>query len=129
MNWRAIRAVIRKDLLQAASNRIIWVSFIGVPVMLLVIMPVGMVLMPQLVPEQIDLRELETMLRSVPPGLKARLGAFLADQMWVMLAANYMFMPFFLLVPMMISCCAASLRMPQSRSISIAISCAPPKAP
>ena len=47
-NWRAIRAMIRKDLQQVRQNRMIWLPMILVPALLNVILPLVMVLLPSL---------------------------------------------------------------------------------
>lgn len=101
-NWRAIRAIIRKDLKQVTQNQMVWLPMILVPLILQVIMPLGMVLMPRFVSaDQLGLDEMQAFYQIIPAALQQTLAGLSLPQQWIMLAANYMFAPFFLIVPLM----------------------------
>jgi ABC-type multidrug transport system permease subunit len=103
-NWRAIRAVIRKDLVQVAQNRSVVLPMILVPAILQVLMPLGMILLPQLIPSaEADFSDLEPMLAALPPALQAQIQGLTFDQIWIVFASNYLFAPLFLVVPLMVS--------------------------
>jgi len=101
-NWRAMRAIMRKDLRQVTQNKMVWLPMIIVPAILLVIFPTVAVLLPSLAPidDLEDLRQLEGIL---PASLAGPLQGLTVAQKWVMLSANYMFAPMFLIIPLMVS--------------------------
>ena len=101
-NWRAMRAIMRKDLKQVTQNKMVWLPMVLVPAMLLIIFPTVAVLLPSLAPldELEDLKRLEEIL---PPSLARPLQGLTVTQKWVMLTANYMFAPMFLIIPLMVA--------------------------
>jgi ABC-type transport system involved in multi-copper enzyme maturation permease subunit len=104
MNWRAIRAMMRKDLQQVRQNKMIWLPMILVPAILNVFMPLMMVLLPSFFePESFGNSDLDGMLRTVPGDVRAILGALTSEEQWIYLSANVMFAPMFLIVPIMVS--------------------------
>jgi len=67
-------------------------------------MPVLMVLLPRFVgPEELGLEDLQGLFRSMPSPLARALEGLPLEQTWIMLSANYMFAPMFLIVPLMVS--------------------------
>ncbi len=102
-NWRGIRAVITKDLKQILINKMVWLPFIILPVVLMVLLPLMLVLLPTLAADQMDSSDMAGLFSSMPAELRIRLGNLDTAQSWVFLAANYMFMPMFLIVPLMVS--------------------------
>jgi len=105
-NWRAIRAMIRKDLQQVRQNRMIWLPMILVPALLNVILPLVMVLLPSLATsssQSVNSSDLEGLLKILPAEVQRLLAGFTARELWVYVSANYMFAPMFLIVPMMVS--------------------------
>jgi len=104
MNWRAIRAVIRKDLKSVTSNRLVWLPMIIVPVLLDIVLPVAMILLPQWVgPSAFDTKELEPLLRAIPGNLDPSLPTLEPSAQWAVISANYIFAPMFLIVPLMVT--------------------------
>ena len=103
-NWRAMRAVIRKDLKQITQNRTVLLPMILVPAILQVLMPLVLVLLPQFVPSsEMNTGDMDTMLKVLPANLQAQLQGMSVDEMWVILASNYVFAPMFLIVPLMVA--------------------------
>jgi len=103
-NWRAIRAILRKDLRQVLQNRAVVLPMVLVPTLLLVVIPVAMVILPRFVPaDELDVGDLEALYRAMPPGLTAQFEGLSLAQTFATLSANYMFAPMFLIVPLMIS--------------------------
>jgi len=108
-NWRAVRAIIRKDLVQVLRNKAIVLPMILVPLILLVLMPLVFVLLPQLVPaEELNVDDLQGLLQVLPPTIRAEFEGMTAEQVWVTLSTNYTFAPMFLVVPLMVSVIVAS---------------------
>ena len=54
MNWRAIRALMRKDLLAVRRSRIVMLPLIILPLLLIVVFPAGLGLAAQLLPEALE---------------------------------------------------------------------------
>ena len=105
-HWRAIRAMIRKDLQQVRQNRMVWLPMILVPALLNVLMPLVLVLLPSLATsstQSVSTSDLEGLLQILPAEVKRMLAGFTAQELWIYVSANYMFAPMFLIVPMMVS--------------------------
>ena len=103
-NWRGMRAVIAKDLAQVKQNTMVWLPMIILPVILQVLMPLGMILAPQLAGEAaVDMGEIEPLLKMLPASLVAGMEEFSPEALWVVLSSSYLFAPFFLIVPIMVS--------------------------
>lgn len=101
-NWRAVRAIMRKDLKQVAQNRMVWLPIVIVPAMLLVVLPLVLVLLPSLAGTD-EFDDLAAFLDQMPPQLKARFTGLSGQQVWIELSTNYLFAPLFLIVPLMVS--------------------------
>ncbi|MHB9034828.1 MAG: ABC transporter permease subunit, partial [Anaerolineae bacterium] len=102
-NWRGIRAVVYKDLRQILSNRMVLLPFIVLPIILMVLLPLFLVLLPAIAAGEINQGDLDSILKTMPAALKQPLEGLSIAQVWVFLSANYMFMPMFLIVPLMAS--------------------------
>lgn len=102
-NWRGIRAVIFKDLKQLLTNKMVWLPFIIIPIIFMVLIPLLLVLLPAFAPGEMNSSDLEGLMTSMPIELKQRLGTMNLTQSWVFLSANYIFMPMFLIVPLMVA--------------------------
>jgi len=102
-NWRGIRAVIFKDLRQLLANNMVWLPFIIIPVIFMVLMPLLLVLLPAFAPDEMNSGDLNGLMTSMPAELRQQLGTMTLTQTWVFLSANYIFMPMFLIVPLMIA--------------------------
>jgi ABC-2 type transport system permease protein len=102
-NWRGIRAIISKDLKQVFQNTMVWVPFIIVPLVFMVLLPLGLVVLPTVAVGQLKIDDLAGLFRAMPADLTARLANLSLAQSWVVLSANYMFMPMFLITPLMVS--------------------------
>lgn len=101
-NWRAMRAIMRKDLRQVTQNKMVWLPMVILPALFLIIFPALIVLLPSFAPldELDDLQQLENIL---PPALAGSLQGLTVSQKFVMLSANYMFAPMFLIIPLMVA--------------------------
>ncbi len=103
-NWRAMRAIMRKDLAQVFQNKMVWVPMVIVPLLLQVIMPLFLIVLPSIFGvEQFDPAELAPLMAKMPAFIKSPFENLTGLQQWIMLSANYMFAPLFLIVPLMVS--------------------------
>jgi ABC-2 type transport system permease protein len=104
MNWRAIGAIIRKDLTVVLRSKAVLLPLILVPVLLQVIIPAGMGASINFIPEgSNDLEDLGQMIRVMPQGLQDELMDLNEKQLFLTLMLVYMFAPFFLIVPLMVA--------------------------
>lgn len=103
MNWRAIRAIARKDLRVVTKSGTVMGPLIGVPVLMLVIIPLIFALLINTVdlndPSMGDFAEL---LEVIPPDLLADFEPIASEQMRLFLYVMvYFFAPLFLILPLM----------------------------
>ncbi len=106
MNWRAIWAIIRKDLRLVRQNKNVLASLMLMPALFFVIMPGIMVYLASSAPESMGAMDSDFGLffANMPAGLRAELANYngLAEQ-FTLLIAGYLFAPLFLMVPIMVS--------------------------
>jgi ABC-2 type transport system permease protein len=104
MNWRAIRAIVRKDLKVVFQNKGVMIPLIVVPGLLMVLLPAATALIPLFEKDlSSSLREFETFLASMPAGLRGELAGLDEGQTLVVLLLVYFFAPMYLILPMMVA--------------------------
>lgn len=99
MNWRAVRAVVRRDLLLAARSRAVAIPAIVVPLVLLVLLPALGALAPSVV-DQATAGDLDAILELLPASTVAGLPSDPGLQAAVLLV-THMLAPMVLLVPVL----------------------------
>lgn len=105
MNWRAIRALARRDLLVVRRSRALMVPLVLVPVVLLVLVPLGLALGP-IVAARYDpagAAELAQMLRTMSAGAHISLADAEPAEIWLRLLNAQLLPPLFLLVPFLVA--------------------------
>jgi ABC-2 type transport system permease protein len=100
MNWRAIKAVIRKDLVVVLRSKAVLLPLILVPVIVLVVMPAVFGLIATAPLSADDMAELEAML---PPEMEGAFSGMGGPQLWVTFALTYMMAPMYLIIPLMVA--------------------------
>jgi len=104
MNWRAIGAIIRKDLTVVLRSKAVLLPLVLLPILLQVVIPAGLGASVSFIPPgSSDIEEIGQLLRAMPPTLQVELGALSEKQLFLTLMLVYMFAPFFLIVPLMVS--------------------------
>ncbi len=106
MNWRSIWAIAQKDLKEVRQNKAAWGPGVIVPLIFAIIMPIVMIVVPQVIPVEDVERELgdiDVMLRSMPPALSAIFEGKSLEQMFVLYMTGFMLAPLFLIMPLMFS--------------------------
>jgi ABC-2 type transport system permease protein len=109
MNWRAIRAIMRKDLRVALKSRAVVLPMIIVPLILIGLLPAAVTLIPQILQNaeiQLptnDFDDLLAVLGQMPTALQAELADYTPEQAVVVLALTYLFAPLYLILPLMVS--------------------------
>ncbi|MGI6368191.1 MAG: ABC transporter permease subunit [Anaerolineae bacterium] len=103
-NWRGMWAIVAKDLKQVRQNTMVWTPMVILPILLQVILPLVMILLPRMVSDMgSELSDLEPLLAAIPAELLPGIREASPEVVWVMLTSAYLFAPFFLLIPMMVT--------------------------
>jgi ABC-2 type transport system permease protein len=104
MNWRAIRAIVRKDLKVVLQNKGVLIPLIVVPVVIMLVLPAVTALVPLF---EDDLgsafAEFEPFLEGMPTGLQAELAGYNEAQTLVVLLLVYFLAPLYLIMPLMVA--------------------------
>jgi ABC-2 type transport system permease protein len=109
MNWRAIGAIIRKDLRAAFKSKAVLLPMIIVPLILVCLMPAAVTLVPQIIQSRgvqlsaDDRGELGELLAQMPPALRAELARYTPAQAVTVLVLTYLFAPLYLIIPLMVA--------------------------
>ena len=103
-NWRAIRAIMRKDLRLVFKNRMVWLPMILVPAILFIVLPMVMLILPSLVgPTAVETDDIAPLLERMPAHLRSQIAGLSELQQFSVLSSSYLFAPLFLIVPLMVS--------------------------
>lgn len=107
MNGQVLRTIAIKDLKEVKQNRAAWIPALVVPLIFLVVIPLVIILVPGL----LDFTMVPLLSKSGPvwmmreniPALAAELAGLNEQQTWVVLMTGYLFAPFILILPLMLS--------------------------
>ncbi|RIK40054.1 MAG: hypothetical protein DCC55_16275 [Chloroflexi bacterium] len=109
MNWRAIRAIITKDLQVALRSKAVVLPMVIVPLIVVLVLPAVIALAPAALetagtrlPTD-DLDDLAELVARAPAGLQQELAEYDLTQAAIVLALTYLFAPFYLIIPLMVS--------------------------
>ncbi|MCB0241465.1 MAG: ABC transporter permease [Anaerolineae bacterium] len=102
MNWRAIQALMRKDLKVVVQNKGVIVPIILLPLILFIVIPALVLFIPSATASA-NSTDLAQLLAMVAPGLRDQLVGLTPDQAGVVFFLVYMMAPLFLIVPLMVS--------------------------
>ena len=104
MNSRAVWAIARKDIRAIAANMQVWLPTLMIPAILGVIMPAAILIVLTVAPETqgSNMQSLYDLLDRLPTRLQTTLAALpQLNQKFAYLLINYLFAPFFLIIPLM----------------------------
>ena len=104
MNWRAVRAVVRKDLKVVLQNKGVSIPMIVVPLVILLALPALAAFAPALqsVPGT-PFAGLDNFVENMPAGLRAELDGLDEAQTMVILILVYLLAPMYLILPLMVA--------------------------
>ncbi|MBC6936500.1 MAG: hypothetical protein DWB42_11745 [Chloroflexi bacterium] len=107
MNWRTIRAITRKDLMEVRHNGMAWKPMLIVPLIFVVLLPLAVIVGPSLLnfPPDALTRDpdIQMFLDNMPPAMKAQVEGLDDHQMAVVLILGFMFAPMMLIIPVMVA--------------------------
>ncbi len=107
MNPDILKAIATKDLLEVRQNKAAWMPMVIVPLIFVLLLPLGLILAPQLMNIPLDEfladPDLEIFLENMPPTLMKTVEGLNAVQSAIVVGLGYMFAPMFLIFPLMFS--------------------------
>jgi ABC-2 type transport system permease protein len=104
MNWRAVGAIMRKDLRVVVQNKGVVLPIVLLPVILFVALPLLVLALPAAVNSGgASSNDMQELLAMVAPGLRAQLEGLDPDAAGAVFFLVYMLAPLFLIVPIMVS--------------------------
>jgi ABC-2 type transport system permease protein len=107
MKPEILKAIATKDLLEVRQNKAAWMPMVIVPLIFVLLIPLGLILVPQLFDIPLDEfladPDLETFLANMPPALTKTMEGLDAVQSAIVMGLGYMFAPMFLIFPLMFS--------------------------
>lgn len=106
MNVRTLWTIALKDLKEVRQNRAAWIPALVVPLIFVVVLPLGVTLAPHFLQSTSPLTAPSGpvgMMRERIPVLAAELAGLDELQTWVVLMTGYFFAPFILIFPLMFS--------------------------
>jgi len=109
MNWRAIFAIVRKDVMVALRSKAVAMPLIIVPLILLVGLPIALGTVVALA-ERIGMTstDLQNLNSAIPPALHSSLAGLTDAKAGLVFALVYLFAPMFLIMPLMVSSVVAA---------------------
>ena len=107
MNRRILRTIVVKDLKEVRQNRAAWIPAIIIPLVFVILIPLLIILVPSLFGLSMTFLVSDSgpvgMMRAKIPELASRLAGLDELQTWVVLMTGYLFAPFMLVMPLMLS--------------------------
>ena len=112
MNWRTIRTIAGKDIKEATQNKSVWLPILIVPLIFVVLMPVGMILAISSTGatevNPLNDPDFALFMERMPQFLSNLINGLDSAQSGIVLLVGYLFAPFFLIMPLMFSTVIAS---------------------
>lgn len=103
-NWRAIWAIVRKDLKSVLKNKMVWLPMVLVPASLSVVLPMVTFILPSLFgPPTAETEDLAPLLEQIPAHLTSQIAGLSDLQQLAVLSSSYLVAPLFLIVPLIVS--------------------------
>jgi ABC-type Na+ efflux pump permease subunit len=103
MNWRAIFAIVRKDLKVVLQNKGVTIPIVALPLILFGLLPWLSLFVPMTNIGSSDMEELATLIARMPAGLQNELAPYTIEQQTIVFFLVYMLAPMFLIIPLMVA--------------------------
>ncbi|MCL4516301.1 MAG: ABC transporter permease subunit [Firmicutes bacterium] len=104
MNWQSIRVVMIKDIKEIGKNLQFWLPTVLVPLIMAVVLPVVVSLIFSRAPlNSLNTGSWNAMFKRMPEALQNVFAGMTQRQAMVFIFANYLFKPFFLIIPVMVA--------------------------
>jgi ABC-2 type transport system permease protein len=105
MNWRAIKAVVRRDLLAVVRSKGVLIPLIVVPVILMILLPFAIGRFTPVMSELpgANMSDITTYTEQMPAALLVRFEGYTPEQVMIVFTLVYLFAPMFLILPLMVA--------------------------
>jgi ABC-type Na+ efflux pump permease subunit len=105
MNWRKIRIITWKDILEVRQNKSVVISMVMVPLIIMVVLPAVMLVVVNSTgsTEALNDPDLQMMFERMPPSIASVLDGMNEAQSTVATILGFLFAPMFLIMPLMLS--------------------------
>ena len=105
MNWRKIKIITWKDLLEVRQNKSVIVSLALVPLIIMVILPLVMLIVVSQTgsADALNDPDIQMMFERMPVNLMQGMAGLNDTQVTIMMILGYLFAPLFLIMPLMFS--------------------------
>ena len=104
MNWRAIFAIVRKDMKVVMQNKGVLLPITIIPLILFVVLPWLTALLPALINVAgVSFSQLDELIARMPVGLQQELAGYDLNQKVIVFFLVYMLAPMFLIIPLMVA--------------------------
>lgn len=110
MSWRRLKIIVWKDLLEVSKNKTVISSMIIVPLIFILLLP-GIILGISFVTGSTEMYndpDFKLMLEKIPPEMLAGFAGLDEAQSMITMMLGYLFAPFFLIMPLMLSISVAA---------------------
>jgi ABC-type Na+ efflux pump permease subunit len=110
MNWRAINAIIRRDLLAVTRSKGVMLPLILVPLLFMIVLPAAFGLFAPALMEMpgANMPDLTLFIDQLPPAILTQFEGYTMEQMMIVFTLVYMFAPMFLIIPLMVASVVAA---------------------
>lgn len=110
MNWRKIRIITWKDILEVRQNKSVVISMVMVPLIIMFVLPVVMLVVANTTgsAEALNDPDLQMMFERIPPSIALMLGEMNEVQLSIAMILGFLFAPMFLIMPLMLSASIAA---------------------
>lgn len=105
MNWRAVRTIVKRDLMGVARSKAVILPLITVPILIMVLVPLAIGLLAPAVDQGLGAErgDMALFLDQAPDQLQADLTGLDETQLVIVVLLVYMFAPMYLMLPLMVS--------------------------
>jgi ABC-2 type transport system permease protein len=110
MNWQAIRAIIKRDLLAVMRSKGVMLPLILVPLVMMVILPAAFGYFTPVLSqmESANMPDVEWLIEQMPAEMLENFSGYSVDQFMIVFLLVYMFAPMFLVLPLMVASVVAA---------------------
>lgn len=110
MNWRSIRAIVKRDMLAVVRSKGVMLPLILVPLILMVLLPGGLGYFIPVLNQMpgANLPDIDQLLGMMPPTVLEQFADYNLDQIMIVFMLVYMFAPMFLVLPLMVASVVAA---------------------
>ena len=105
MNWRAIKAIMQRDLLAVRRSTGVVLPMIIVPMIFMVLLPAGIGFFGPVLSQMpgANMPDVGELLDRMPLAFSSRFEGYTTDQVMIVFMVVYLFAPLFLIIPLMVA--------------------------